>query len=169
MKNILTCFSFLLLSLQAISQIAFINITNHNSGSGSNNLFNNAVAAGQNCYIDWDVWHPGLTNIDPCGTKTISRLILRKTGDKDPTSVVASAPIIVDGICNGKNGNNDKYYVNLAAHITTDGRYSVEIQADVVPAIGAGAYDNTNTATTWNYRCPPAYYLSGASGITGQY
>lgn len=150
------------------AQIAFINITNHNNGSGTNNLFNRYVSVGQNCFVDWEVWHPALTGSDACGTKTISRLVLRRTADNDPTSVIASAPVYINGICNGKSGNNDRFFVNLASYITAPGRYSVELQADVLPLAGT-AYDNSNTRTTWNYMCPPASYLTGTGGPTGTY
>lgn len=150
------------------SQISYINITNHNTGSGTNNLFDHYVSTSQTCYIDWEVGHPAMSSGDACGTKSASRLILRRTSDNDPTSVVASAPIIITGVCNGKSGNYDKYYVNLGPYITVAGRYSVEIQADVLPLAGT-AYDNSNTRTNYNYMCPPANYLTGSGGTTGSY
>ena len=167
-KVVLACMLLLMVFSVSVAQITYIGVTNHNTGSGTNNLFNYYVSPSQNCYVDWDVYYPGLSSGDPCGTKTVSRVVLRRTADNDPTSVVASEPIYITGICNGKNGNNDKYYVNLSSYINLPGRYSVEIQADVLPLAGT-AFDNSNTRTTWNYMCPPAYYLTGASGTTGFY
>jgi hypothetical protein len=80
---------------------------------------------------------------------------------------VASAPIYVPGICGGKNGNNDKYYVNLASYINKPGRYSVEIQADLSGQ--PNPFDGPTTRTTYNFSCPTAYYLTGTGGPTGSY
>lgn len=160
----------LLLSASAIisfSQISYIGIINHNTGTGSNNLFNNYVAVGQQCYIDWEVYADGMTNMEACGFRSDSRLILRREGNNDTTSVVASAPIVVPGICAGKNGNNDHYYVELSSYIDKPGRYSVEIQADL-PNM-TYPFENASTKTTWNYSCPSAYYLTGTGGPTGNY
>lgn len=153
----------------ANAQISYINILNHNIGSGNNNLFNSVINPSQPSFIDWEVWGEGLTASDLCGTKTVSRLVLRRMGNADPFSVIASTPIYVNGVCNGKNGNNDKYFANLAAFVDRPGRYSVEIQADVIPIVEGALYDNSRTATTWNYMCPPASYLTGANGPTGLY
>lgn len=168
MKKVL--FAFLtVLSCSVTAQITYINITNHNIGSGSNNVFNQYITPTSDIFIDYEVGASGVTSANPCGTKTASRVVLRKMGSNDPSSVIASAPIYVTGICNGKSGNYDKYYVNLKAAVNgISGRYSVEIQADVLPS--ANPYDNSNTRTTWNYICPPSYFLTaGSSGSTGTY
>ena len=168
MKKVL--FAFLtVLSCSVTAQITYINITNHNIGSGSNNVFNQNITPTSDIFIDYEVGASGVTSANPCGTKTASRVVLRKMGSNDPSSVIASAPIYVTGICNGKSGNYDKYYVNLKAAVNgISGRYSVEIQADVLPS--ANPYDNSNTRTTWNYICPPSYFLTaGSSGSTGTY
>jgi hypothetical protein len=167
MKKILLAFAAIFSFAIAFSQITYIGITNHNTGSGSNNLFNNYVAVGQQCYIDWEVYAEGMTIMEACGFRSDSRLILRREGDNDTTSVVASTPIIVPGICAGKNGNNDHYYVELSAYIDKPGRYSVEIQADL-PNM-TYPFENATTKTTWNYSCPSAYYLTGTGGPTGNY
>ncbi|MES2848161.1 MAG: hypothetical protein V4685_03855 [Bacteroidota bacterium] len=167
MRNFLLVLLFGFALTPAFSQVTYIGITNHNTGSGSNNLFNNYVATGQQCYIDWEVYSDGMTNMEACGFRSDSRLILRREGDNDTTSVVASAPVIVPGICAGKNGNNDHYYVELSSYIDKPGRYSVEIQADL-PNM-TYPFENATTKTTWNYLCPSAYYLTGTSGPTGNY
>lgn len=168
MKRALLVCSCIFLSCCLNAQVTSISILDHNTGGGNhNNLFNYYIAAGTDAYIDYEIAAVGLTSSDPCGTKTQSRIVVRTTGSSDPKSVVASTPVYVTGICNGKNGNNDKYYVNLKSVINTAGRYSIEIQADVAGA--ANPYDNTSTGTNWNYVCPPAYYLMGTSGPTGQY
>ena len=162
--------AFLLLfffAAPAFSQVSYIGIINHNSGTGANNLFNNYVAVGQQCYIDWEVYSEGMTNMEACGFRSDSRLVLRRMGNNDTTSVVASAPIIVPGICAGKNGNNDHYYAALSSYIDKPGRYSVEIQADL-PNM-TYPFENPSTKTTWNYSCPSVYYLTGTSGPTGSY
>ncbi len=166
-KVLLVLFTFL--GFCANAQITYINITNHNIGSGSNNVFNQHITPTSDIFIDYEVGASGVTNANPCGTKTASRVVLRKMGSNDPSSVIASAPIYVTGICNGKSGNYDKYYVNLKAAVNgISGCYSVEIQADVLPS--ANPYDNSNTRTTWNYICPPSYFLTaGSSGSTGTY
>jgi hypothetical protein len=153
----------------AEAQITYINITNHNIGSGSNNVFNQYITPTSEIFIDYEVGASGVTSANPCGTKTSSRVVLRRMASNDPSSVIASAPIYVTGICNGKSGNYDKYFVNLKSAVNgIAGRYSVEIQADVLPS--ANPYDNSNTRTTWNYMCPPSYYLTaGTSGSTGNY
>ncbi len=151
----------------AFAQVTYIGITNHNTGTGSNNLFNNYVAVNQACYIDWEVYADGMTEMEACGFRSDSRLVLRRTGVNDPTSVVAAAPIIVPGICAGKVGNNDHYYVDLGAYIDKPGRYSVEIQADL-PNM-TYPFENASTKTTYNYACPSAWYLTGTSGPTGNY
>lgn len=168
MKKALFAF-FTFLSCSAIAQISYINITNHNIGSGTNNVFNQYISPTSDIYIDYEVGAGGVTSANPCGTKTASRVVLRRMGSNDPSSVIASAPIYITGICNGKSGNYDKYYVNLKSAVNgISGRYSVEIQADVLPT--ANPYDNSNTRTTWNYMCPPSYYLTaGSSGTTGNY
>jgi len=167
MKKILISITAVLSFAIAFSQVSYIGITNHNIGTGNNNLFNNYVAVGQTCYIDWEVYSDGMTNMEACGFRSVSRLILRRTGDNDTTSVVASAPIIVPGICAGKNGNNDHYYVELSSYIDKPGRYSVEIQADL-PNM-TYPFENASTKTTCNYACPSAYYLTGTGGPTGNY
>ena len=149
------------------AQITYIAILNHNNGNGNDNLFNGYVSVNQNCYIDWEVYADGMVSSDNCGDKSVSRLVLRRTADNDPTSVVASAPIYVPGICGGKNGNNDKYYVNLASYINKPGRYSVEIQADLSGQ--PNPFNGPTTRTTYNFSCPSAYYLSGTGGPTGNY
>ncbi|MFZ4059235.1 MAG: fibronectin type III domain-containing protein [Ferruginibacter sp.] len=170
MKNFTWLACVLLLSVTiSNAQVSYINITNHNTGSGTNNLFNSYVSVSQNCYIDWEVYANGMNSGDACGSKSTSRIVLRRMADSDPASVIASSPIYVNGTCNGKNGNNDKYFANLAPYINKSGRYSVEIQADALPLNGGTSYDNAGTATTWNYMCPPAYYLTGNSGPTGLY
>lgn len=168
MKKIILLLLIVFAAAISFSQVTYIGITGHNSGSGTFNLFDHYVAVNQNCYINWEVYSNGLNGGDACGTKTQSRLVLRRMDNNDPSSVVASLPIYVTGICAGKTGNNDNYYANLSGAINLPGRYSVEIQADVLPALGT-AYDNSNTATTWNYQCPPAYYLTGTGGTTGLY
>lgn len=167
MKKILLALLFSVSVIISFSQISYIGIINHNTGTGSNNLFNNYVTVGQQCYIDWEVYADGMTSMEACGFRSDSRLILRREGDNDTTSVVASVPIIVPGICAGKNGNNDHYYVELSSYIDKPGRYSVEIQADVPNA--TYPFENTSTKTTWNYSCPSAYYLTGTGGPTGNY
>ncbi len=167
MKKILLSLLLSVVTGITFSQITYIGIINHNVGTGSNNLFNNYVALGQQCYIDWEVYADGMTNMEACGFRSDSRLILRREGNNDTTSVVASSPIIVPGICAGKNGNNDHYYVELSAYIDKPGRYSVEIQADL-PNM-TYPFENASTKTTWNYSCPSAYYLTGTSGPTGNY
>ena len=165
-KFLLTCLVSVAF-VTAFSQITYIGIINHNTGTGSNNLFNNYVAVNQPCYIDWEVYADGMTIMEPCGFRSDSRLILRRTEDNDSTSVVASAPIIVPGICAGKNGNNDHYYVDLGSYIDKPGRYSVEIQADIPNS--TNPFGNATTKTTCNYSCPSAYYLTGTNGPTGNY
>jgi len=165
-KFILASLMFLCFELVS-AQVTYIGITNHNTGTGANNLFNSYVAVGQQCYIDWEVYSDGMTVMEACGFRSISRLILRRTADGDPTSVIASAPIIIPGICGGKNGNNDKYYAELSAYIDKPGRYSVEIQADLPNQ--TNAFGNASTKTTYNYSCPSVYYLTGTSGPTGNY
>lgn len=167
MRKILLTNLFSFLSAAAFSQVTYIGITNHNTGTGANNLFNNYVAVNQQCYVDWEVYADGMTEMEPCGFRSDSRLILRRMGNTDTTSVVASAPIIVPGICAGKVGNNDHYYVDLGIYIDKPGRYSVEIQADVPNA--TYPFENTSTKITCNYSCPSAYYLTGTSGPTGNY
>jgi hypothetical protein len=167
MKKISLAAFFAFLAAAAFAQVTYIGITNHNTGSGSNNLFNNYVAVNQQCYIDWEVYADGMTEMEACGFRSSSRLVLRRMGDNDTTSVVAAAPIIVPGICAGKNGNNDHYYVELSAYIGQPGRYSVEIQADL-PNM-TYPFENASTKSTYNYSCPSAYYLTGTSGPTGNY
>ena len=167
MKKFLLSCCISVLFVTAFSQVTYIGIINHNTGSGSNNLFNNYVAVNQQCYIDWEVYSDGMTIMEPCGFRSDSRLVLRRTGDNDTTSVVASTPIIVQGICAGKNGNNDHYYVDLGPYIDNPGRYSVEIQADLPNT--TYPFENASTKTTFNYSCPSAYYLTGTSGPTGNY
>lgn len=167
MKRILLAVFFAYSASAAVAQVTYIGITNHNTGSGSNNLFNNYVAVNQPCYIDWEVYAEGMTEMEACGFRSDSRLILRRMGENDSTSVVAAAPIIVPGICAGKTGNNDHYYVDLGAYIDKPGRYSVEIQADL-PNM-TYPFENASTKTTYNYSCPSAYYLTGTSGPTGNY
>lgn len=167
MKKIVLAIAAVFPCVFAFSQITYIGITNHNTGNGSNNLFNNYVAVGQQCYIDWEVYAEGMTNMEACGFRSDSRLVLRRKGANDTTSVVASAPIIVPGICAGKAGNNDHYYADLAAYIDKPGRYSVEIQADL-PNM-TWPFENASTRTTFNYSCPSAYYLTGTAGPTGNY
>lgn len=167
MKKIAILLLLIASEVTVYSQITYIGITNHNVGTGNNNLFNNHVAAGQQCYIDWEVYADGMTNMEACGFRSVSRLILRREGDNDTTSVVASAPIVVPGICAGKNGNNDHYYAELSAYIDKPGRYSVEVQADL-PNM-TYPFENASTKTTYNYSCPSAYYLTGTGGPTGSY
>jgi len=167
MKKIAVLLVLIAPAVTAFSQITYIGITNHNVGTGNNNLFNNYVAAGQQCYIDWEVYADGMTNMEACGFRSVSRLILRREGNNDTTSVVASAPIVVPGICAGKNGNNDHYYAELSAYIDKPGRYSVEVQADL-PNM-TYPFENASTKTTYNYSCPSAYYLTGTGGPTGNY
>ncbi len=167
MKKCLFAFAILFSFCSAISQVTYIGIINHSTGTGSNNLFNNYVAVGQQCYVDWEVYSDGMTNMEACGFRSVSRIILRREGDNDITSVVASSPIIVPGICAGKNGNNDHYYAELSAYIDKPGRYSVEIQADL-PNM-TYPFENASTRTTYNYSCPSAYYLTGTNGSTGSY
>jgi len=167
MKKILLAAFFAYSASAAVAQVTYIAITNHNTGSGSNNLFNNYVAVNQPCYIDWEVYAEGMTEMEACGFRSDSRLVLRRMGENDSTSVVAAAPIIVPGICAGKTGNNDHYYVDLGAYIDKPGRYSVEIQADL-PNM-TYPFENASTKTTYNYSCPSAYYLTGTSGPTGNY
>lgn len=149
------------------AQITYIGITNHNTGTGSNNLFNNYVAVGQQCYIDWEVYADGMTNMEACGFRSNSRLVLRRMANSDSTSVIASVPINIPGICAGKNGNNDHYYVELSSYLDKPGRYSVEIQADLPNQ--TNEFGNATTKTTNNYACPSVYYLTGTSGPTGNY
>ncbi len=167
MKKLAIAAALLFQTFIAISQVTYIGIINHNIGTGSNNLFNNYVAVGQHCYIDWEVYAEGMNNAETCGTGSVSRLVLRRTGSGDPTSVVASAPIIVPGICGGKSGNNDHYYADLSTYIDKAGRYSVEVQADLPGQ--PDAFGNATTKTTNNYSCPSAYYLTGTGGPTGNY
>ena len=167
MKKKLLTLLLVCLSLAGFSQVTYIGILNHNTGSGSNNLFNHYVGVGQSCYIDWEVYADGMNSSDNCGDKSISRLVLRRMGENDPMSVVASAPIYVPGICGGKNGNNDKYYADLSTYIDRPGRYSVEIQADLANL--SNPYESASTRTTYNYSCPSAYYLTGTGGPTGNY
>ena len=167
MKKCLFAFAILFSFCSAISQVTYIGIINHSTGTGSNNLFNNYVAVGQQCYVDWEVYSDGMTNMEACGFRSVSRIILRREGGNDITSVVASSPIIVPGICAGKNGNNDHYYAELSAYIDKPGRYSVEIQADL-PNM-TYPFENASARTTYNYSCPSAYYLTGTSGPTGSY
>lgn len=159
---LLTCISVL-----TFSQVTYIGILNHNTGSGSNNLFNQYVAVGQACFIDWEVYAEGMNSSDNCGDKSVSRLVLRRMAQNDPTSLVASAPIYVPGICGGKNGNNDKFYADLGSYIDRPGRYSVEIQADLANL--PNPFESGSTRTTYNYACPSAYYLTGTGGATGSY
>jgi hypothetical protein len=165
-KGLLACL-LLLAAGFASAQIVYIGITNHNTGTGANNLFNNHVAVNQQCYVDWEVYAEDMTNMEACGLRSVSRLILRRMGAGDLTSVSASAPIIVPGICGGKNDNNDKYYADLGPYINKPGRYSVEIQADLPNQ--TNAFENASTKTTNNYSCPSAYYLTGTGGPTGNY
>jgi len=167
MKKLLLCLLFPFSAGITFSQITYISITNHNVGSGSNNLFNNYVAVGQQCYIDWEVYAEGMTVMEACGFRSDSRLVLRRTGNTDATSVVASEPIIVPGTCAGKVGNNDHYYADLSSYINKPGRYTVEVQADL-PNM-TYPFENASTKTTWNYLCPSAYYLTGSNGPTGNY
>ena len=154
------------------AQVTFIGLTGNttvpNNYNGNGSLYLQAIGTTADAFINFEVFATGMAGSDACGTKTKARVILRRTSANDPTSVVASAPIIVTAICDGKNGNNDKYFVNLKAAIAgIPGRYSVEVQADI--ATGANPFDNANTLTTFNFRCPPAYYLTGAGGSTGNY
>lgn len=167
MRKILFASLLVFMVTGAFSQVTYIGIINHNTGTGFNNLFNNYVAAGQQCYIDWEVYAEGMTNMEACGFRSVSRLVLRRKADNDTTSVIASAPVIVPGICGGKNGNNDHYYVELSSYIDKPGRYSVEIQADL-PNM-TYPFENATTKTTCNYSCPSAYYLTGTGGPTGSY
>ncbi len=167
MKQITLGCAFLLASAMAFSQITYIGIINHNTGTGVNNLFNNYVSVSQQCYIDWEVYANGMNGSEACGSGSVSRIVLRRTGDTDPSSVVASTPLIVPGICAGKNGNNDHYYAELSSFIDKPGRYSVEIQADLPGQ--ADPFGNATTVTTNNYSCPSAYYLTGTGGPTGNY
>lgn len=167
MKHFLFSAFIVFLLVPGFSQVTYIGITNHNVGTGSNNLFNNYVAVAQHCYIDWEVYSDGMTEMEACGFRSVSRLVLRRTATNDSTSVVAAAPIVVPGICGGKNGNNDRYYADLAAYIDRPGRYSVEIQADL-PNM-TFPFENNSTKTTCNYFCPSAYYLTGTGGPTGNY
>ncbi|MBL0357333.1 MAG: hypothetical protein IPP72_10815 [Chitinophagaceae bacterium] len=167
MKKFTLASLLFLIARFAPAQITYIGISNHNTGTGSNNLFNNYVAVGQQCYIDWEVYADGMTNMEACGFRSNSRLILRRMANSDSTSVIASAPIIVPGICGGKNGNNDKYYAELSSYLDKPGRYSVEIQADLPNQ--TNEFGNATTKTTNNYACPSVYYLTGTSGPTGNY
>jgi hypothetical protein len=167
MKKITLAFSLLFITIVAPAQITYIGIINHNTGTGVNNLFNNYVSVGQQCFVDWEVYADGMTNMEACGFRSDSRLILRRTAGTDSTSVVASTPIIVPGVCGGKNGNNDKYYADLGPYLTKPGRYTVEIQADLPNQ--TNEFGNATTKTTFNYSCPSAYYLTGTSGPTGNY
>ena len=170
MKKMYTTVACLLVMLAIQAQVTYIGILGNNTGGGtSNNVFNKYVGVTSDVFIDFEVFATGLSGGDACGTKTQARVILRTSDDNDPTSVVASAPIIVPATCTGKNGNNDKYFVNLKTAIASKpGRYSIEIQADVTGGTGT-AYDRSTAGTTWNYNCPRAYYLTAASGSTGTY
>ena len=167
MKKQLLLLLFMVITGGLSAQITYIAILNHNNGSGTNNLFNGYVSVGQNCYIDWEVYAVGMVGTDNCGEKSVSRLVLRRMDGQDPTSVVASTPIYVPGICGGKNGNNDKYYADLSTFINRPGRYSVEIQADLGNL--SNPFESSSTRTTFNYSCPTAYYLTGTGGPTGNY
>jgi hypothetical protein len=166
-KNFILFFLLVVLHQSLTAQITYIAILNHNNGNGNDNLFNSYVSVNQNCYIDWEVYADGMVSSDNCGDKSVSRLVLRRMGENDPTSVIASVPIYVPGICGGKNGNNDKYYVNLSAFINKPGRYSVEIQADLSGQ--PNPFNGPTTRTTYNFSCPTAYYLTGTGGPTGNY
>lgn len=167
MKKFTLALSSILLGFAASAQITYIGIVNHNTGTGVNNLFNNYVAVGQQCFVDWEVYADGMTEMEPCGFRSDSRLILRRMDGNDITSVVASTPIIISGNCGGKNGNNDKYYADLGPYLTKAGRYSLEIQADLPNQ--TNPFGNASTKTTFNYACPSAYYLTGTGGPTGNY
>ena len=167
MKKLALLLFIVLSSVAACAQITYIGILNHNTGTGSNNLFNNYVSVAQQCFVDWEVYADGMTNMEACGFRSDSRLVLRRMDGTDPSSVVASTPIIVPGTCGGKNGNNDKYYADLGPYINKPGRYSLEIQADLPNQ--TNAFGNASTKTTFNYACPSAYYLTGTGGPTGNY
>ncbi|MBP7821419.1 MAG: hypothetical protein KA010_00755 [Saprospiraceae bacterium] len=149
---------FQLFGLLTFAQPTYIAVTGDNNGSGSNNLFGNCLNPSQNAYINWETYVDGAS----CGSVSSSvagqgskcRAVLRNsTTTSDPSSVVASQPIYINGIFDGDNGNNDKYYVNVSSAITTPGIYSVEIQC----TCNDGIYDN-EARTTWNYSSPSPYW-----------
>ncbi len=164
-------------SLVTHSQVSYISPFTGNQGGGTA-LFAQCVPDGNsNMFLDWEVFvSDNLCNgigSAGAGQGSSCRVIVRgMNADADPNSVIASAAeCIIDGIYNGENGNNDRYFVNLNAcnPQLTDGRYSVEIQCDCQ----GGDYNNYNgfstAATTWNYfpndgDSPEAYYL-GACGL----
>ena len=136
MRSFITSIVLVFLAFGINAQATYIALTGNNNGSGNHNLFGNCLTAGQNAYIDWETYVDGgscsgiSSSVSGQGSK--SRIILRTSSpNSDPTSVIASNPIYIDGIFNGDSGNNDKYYLNLAPYITSPGYYSVEIQRNI--------------------------------------
>lgn len=161
------------------SQVTFLSPFTGNQGGGTP-LFAQCVPdGGSDMFLDWEVFVDGAQ----CGAGTAGggqgsscRVLVRgMNANADPNSVIASAPdCIIDGVYNGENGNNDRYFVNLNACMPQlgDGRYSVEIQCDCQ----GGDYNNytgdATAATTWNYfpnngDSPDAYYLGSCGAPDG--
>ena len=158
MRSFITSIVLVFLAFGINAQATYIALTGNNNGSGNHNLFGNCLTAGQNAYIDWETYVDGgscsgiSSSVSGQGSK--SRIILRTSSpNSDPTSVIASNPIYIDGIFNGDSGNNDKYYLNLAPYITSPGYYSVEIQVTCMD----GTYD-ADARTSWTYAYPTPYW-----------
>ena len=106
------------------------------------------------------------SNSTATGQWTKARVIVRRmSSTSDPLTLVASQPIAVAALFDatnngGKNGVNDRYFVNLNTIPggLIAGRYSIECQAD----IPTGTYNTASTRVSWNYSTSA---LSG--GVTG--
>lgn len=150
------------------SQITYIGPFTGNQGGGSP-LFDHYVSSGSgDMFIDMECFGSGTAG---AGQGSNCRAIIRGiSANADAESLIASDIIcIVDGIYNGENGNNDRFFVNLNVCNLADGRYSVEIQCDDF----GGDYDNSTggatAASTWNYKPSesPVPYYTGTSGSCG--
>ncbi len=147
-----------------LGQPTYIALTGNNNGGGSNNLFGNCLNVSQNAFVNWETFVDGgsCSGISSTGSGQGSkcRLILRKPSPDSGESVIASAPIIIAGIYEENNGNNDKYYANLNSEISTPGFYSVEIQC----TCNDGVYDS-DARTTWTYATPDPYWYNPSPAL----
>ena len=161
------------------SQVTYLSPFTGNQGGGTP-LFAQCVPDGNSdMFLDWEVF----VDAAQCGSGTTGggqgsdcRVIVRgMQANADPNSIIASAPdCIIDGIYNGENGNNDRYFVNLNACMPQlgDGRYSVEIQCDCQGGDYNNYTGNATAATTWNYfpnngDSPDAYYIGSCGAPDG--